>query len=119
MQKCTARSFDLNEPATIMLSEWMVSRHPCSIEGEEVPFNTFIEPAKANGAVEKWLCEVESSMIEAVEKQCAAGVRAYATTERKKWVLEWPGQVVLLGSQIYWTRDIAEALRNAEVTRAA
>ena len=24
-----------------------------SIEGEEVPFNTFIEPAKANGAVEK------------------------------------------------------------------
>ena len=83
-----------------------------SIEGEEVPFNTFIEPAKANGAVEKWLCEVESSMIEAVEKQCAAGVHAYATTERKKWVLEWPGQVVLLGSQIYWTRDVAEALRN-------
>ena len=83
-----------------------------SVEGEEVPFNTFIEPAKANGAVEKWLCEVESSMLEAVEKQCAAGVRAYATTERKKWVLEWPGQVVLLGSQIYWTRDIAEALRN-------
>ena len=83
-----------------------------SVEGEEVPFNTFIEPAKANGAVERWLCEVETSMLEAVEKQCAAGVRAYATTERKKWVLEWPGQVVLLGSQIYWTRDIAEALRN-------
>ena len=54
---------------------------------EEVPFNTFIEPAKANGAVEKWLCEVESSMIEAVEKQCDAGVPAYATTGRKKWVL--------------------------------
>jgi dynein heavy chain len=78
-----------------------------SVEGEEVPFNTFIEPAKANGAVERWLCEVETSMLEAVEKQCAAGVRAYTTTERKKWVLEWPGQVVLLGSQIYWTRDIA------------
>ena len=52
-----------------------------SIEGEEVPFNTFIE--RLTVPLKNGCAKAESSMIEAVEKQCAAGVRAYATTERK------------------------------------
>ena len=32
-------------------------------------------------------------------------------TPRDKWVLEWPGQVVLAVSQIFWTKDVADTLR--------
>jgi dynein heavy chain, axonemal len=38
-------------------------------------------------------------------------VKAYATMDREKWLLDWPGQVVLSVSQIYWTRSVDEALR--------
>ena len=30
--------------------------------------------------------------------------------ERSKWVLQWPGQVVIAGCQTYWTSEVSEAL---------
>ena len=37
--------------------------------------------------------------------------QAYAETERRHWVKEWPGQVVLCTSQIFWTFAVHEAIR--------
>ncbi len=34
----------------------------------------------------------------------------YAVSDRSKWVQQWPGQVVLCTSQIFWTKLVAEAL---------
>lgn len=29
---------------------------------------------------------------------------------RKTWVLQWPGQVVICVSSIYWTEEVSEAI---------
>lgn len=43
-------------------------------------------------------------MVESVREVCRQGVVSYPTVERERWVLEWPGQVVLVVTAIYWTR---------------
>ena len=42
---------------------------------------------------------------------CLFVLQAYSETERVQWVKQWPGQVVLCTSQIYWTLEVHEAIR--------
>ena len=39
-------------------------------------------------------------------------VQAYAVEAREDWVKDWPGQVVLAVSQIYWTEGVHEFIVN-------
>uniref|UniRef100_A0A3Q2QRM0 Dynein axonemal heavy chain 7 n=1 Tax=Fundulus heteroclitus TaxID=8078 RepID=A0A3Q2QRM0_FUNHE len=73
-----------------------------SSEKETVPFTEKIYPAQ--GMVEKWLSEVESLMLKSVRHVIHQG-------PRKKWVLQWPGQVVISASSIYWTSEVCEAIQ--------
>lgn len=61
--------------------------------------------------VEKWLVEVEESMLANVRKVISDSVKDYASTPRKKWVISWPGQVVICCSSIYWTTEVSEAMK--------
>lgn len=61
--------------------------------------------------VEKWLRQVEEVMIASVRKVSKDGVAAYAANPRNKWVVEWPGQVVLCVSSIFWTEEVAKAIQ--------
>ena len=47
---------------------------------------------------------MKSSLISILKES----VVAYKTTHRKDWVLDWAGQIVLAGSQIYWTTEVEE-----------
>ena len=42
-------------------------------------------------------------------------IDAYPLTERGAWVLEWPGQIVLGGSQTHWTTEVAQAIVDGTV----
>uniref|UniRef100_A0A8C5CUF5 Dynein, axonemal, heavy chain 12 n=1 Tax=Gadus morhua TaxID=8049 RepID=A0A8C5CUF5_GADMO len=75
-----------------------------SSEGERIELIKLISTSEARGAVEKWLLQVEDMMLRSVRD-------AYAETPRQQWVKEWPGQVVLCTSQIYWTLEVHEAIR--------
>ncbi|XP_065826535.1 dynein axonemal heavy chain 3-like isoform X2 [Oscarella lobularis] len=79
-------------------------------EKETVPFSHRIIPANAKGMVEKWLLEVEQVMIASIRDVTEKAMKAYAEVPRNKWVLEWPGQVVICVGSTYWTTEVTNAI---------
>lgn len=83
-----------------------------SAEGELVRLCDVISTSSARGQVEKWLVELEVDMRKSVRFQVEHAMKAYPSKPRTQWVLEWPGQTVLCVGQLYWTKQIEEALKN-------
>ncbi|XP_037071094.1 dynein heavy chain 12, axonemal-like [Pollicipes pollicipes] len=83
-----------------------------SSEGEKVELVSVISTAEAKGSVEKWLMQVQEDMLASVREVIAISFEAYAQSVRKHWVIEWPGQVVLCVSQVYWTAEVHHAIRD-------
>ncbi|KAL0984291.1 hypothetical protein UPYG_G00139540 [Umbra pygmaea] len=81
-----------------------------SSEKEIVPFSAMLYPGKAKGMVEKWLLQVERMMMTSVRDVIHKGLDQYVQVPRKKWVLQWPGQVVICASSIFWTSEVSEAI---------
>ncbi|XP_040829844.1 dynein heavy chain 3, axonemal isoform X1 [Ochotona curzoniae] len=81
-----------------------------SSEKEIVPFIQNIYPAKARGMVEKWLQQVEQMMLASMRDVIGLGIEAYVKVPRNQWVLQWPGQVVICVSSIFWTQEVSEAI---------
>lgn len=85
-----------------------------SVESEQVPFIEAINPA-ATGAVEKWLLDTERIMKRTLHSLAGDALRSYAQSERSQWILEWPGQLVLNCSQVYWTQVRIPGLAGSEL----
>ncbi|XP_043194572.1 dynein axonemal heavy chain 12-like isoform X3 [Amphibalanus amphitrite] len=83
-----------------------------SSEGEKVDLVSVISTAEAKGSVEKWLLQVQDVMLASVREVVAVSHEAYAQSARKHWVIEWPGQVILCVSQIYWTAEVHRAIHD-------
>ncbi|XP_060028831.1 dynein axonemal heavy chain 3 isoform X1 [Erinaceus europaeus] len=81
-----------------------------SSEKETVPFNQKINPIQAKGMVEKWLQQVEQMMLASLREVIRLGMEAYVKIPRNHWVLQWPGQVVICVSSIFWTQEVSQAL---------
>ncbi|KAL1398756.1 hypothetical protein pipiens_008712 [Culex pipiens pipiens] len=86
-----------------------------SAEKEQIPCTRKINPAMANGLVEKWLKEVETVMLESVKEQIWQSYDSYFKDARKVWVLNWPGQVVQVVSCLKWTEEAEEAIKDAKL----
>jgi dynein heavy chain, axonemal len=50
-------------------------------------------------------------MLKSVHHVIEQAYVAYPNEYRGEWVTNWPGQVVLCVSQIYWTSEVQEALK--------
>uniref|UniRef100_A0A8B9RU69 Dynein axonemal heavy chain 3 n=1 Tax=Accipiter nisus TaxID=211598 RepID=A0A8B9RU69_9AVES len=89
-----------------------------SSEKEIVPFIDKIYPVNAKGMVEKWLLQVEEMMLASLRQVIQGGIRGYIKVPRKTWVLQWPGQVVICVSSIYWTEEVSEAIRKGTLLKS-
>jgi dynein heavy chain, axonemal len=84
-----------------------------SAEGEEVKLDKLVDPESGanKGNVEKWLLEIESIQWESVRTLTVASLTEYPTISRKRWILNWPAQIILGVSCVYWTSEVTIALR--------
>ncbi|KAJ3084466.1 Dynein heavy chain 7, axonemal [Rhizoclosmatium hyalinum] len=83
-------------------------------ENERLPLLHKISTVEAKGAVEKWLLGVEKGMLESVKSVVSEAYHAYFTKPRNQWVLDWPGQVVLCVSSIFWTTGMEKAISSGK-----
>ncbi|KAK0094203.1 hypothetical protein PV326_011565 [Microctonus aethiopoides] len=83
-----------------------------STEGETVDLSDVISTSAARGQVEKWLLELETNMRKSIRNITKQTIDAYPIKERTTWVLDWPGQMILAISQLYWTQQIEAAMIN-------
>ncbi|XP_067601689.1 dynein axonemal heavy chain 11-like [Pseudorca crassidens] len=82
-----------------------------SKEKEYVPF-----PAECEciGHVETWLLQLEQTMKETVRRSITEAIAAYEDKPRELWIFDFPAQVALTSSQIWWTTDVGIAFSRLE-----
>ena len=66
------------------------------------------------GNVEKWMLEIESMMITSLKDLAKSAIASYPNTQRTEWSKMYPGQIVLCISQIFWTTEVEQAIKEFE-----
>ncbi|XP_035866411.1 dynein heavy chain 11, axonemal isoform X1 [Phyllostomus discolor] len=82
-----------------------------SKEKEYVPFQAECE---CIGHVETWLLQLEQTMQETVRHSITEAIAAYEEKPRELWIFDFPAQVALTSSQIWWTTDVGIAFSRLE-----
>nr|CAD7197449.1 unnamed protein product [Timema douglasi] len=65
------------------------------------------------GMVEKWLAQVEEQMVQSMKDTCMEAIQAYFSTAKNKWLLDWPGQIVICAECVHWTAEVAQAIEDS------
>ncbi|CAD7943415.1 unnamed protein product [Amoebophrya sp. A25] len=92
----------------VTFGEEMEVKEIFSSEGEKIVCASEVKTKDKN--VETWMGDLEKEMINSVRHVMQMGIETYVETERTKWVLEHPGQIVLNASQVHWTDEVEEAI---------
>ncbi|XP_043958392.1 dynein heavy chain 9, axonemal isoform X2 [Gambusia affinis] len=83
----------------------------CSKEDEYVPFN---QACDCSGQVEIWLNRVLDTMRSTVRHEMTEAVAAYEDKPREQWLFDYPAQVALTCTQVWWTSDVNMAFARLE-----
>jgi len=97
-----------------------------SNEGEIIELSVVVDPDSGvnKGNVEMWLGDFELSMRITVKDIIEMAAKVYpkmdadlnANPDRAKWVLQWPGQVVLNAGQLFWTEEVTKAIEQGKLS---
>jgi len=78
----------------------------------EKEYVVWVKPVDPKGKnIEHWMVEVKDAMVAGVKSNMMQALVDYTVTPRPEWMQKWAGQVVLNGSQLHWTREVEEFLR--------
>ena len=72
-------------------------------DGEEVDF---YQDCICEGQVEVWLTRLMSTMRETIRHSMTKSVKAYEHKARDQWLFDYPAQVSLCVTQIWWTSEV-------------
>jgi len=56
--------------------------------------------------------EIERMMFKSVRAVLLHSIEDYMKKARPEWILVHPGQCVLNGSQVHWTTEVEDAIKN-------
>lgn len=79
-----------------------------AMTSEEGETYDFLTPVKPDDKIESWMCKVEEEMKRTLHWLTKKAVFEYAKKDRREWVTEHIGMVVLVGTQIWWTYAIQD-----------
>ena len=80
-------------------------------DGEEV---NFTEDCVCEGQVEVWLNRLMDTMRATIRNYMTDAVKAYLVKSRDGWLFDYPAQVSLCGTQIWWTSEVGIAFGKLE-----
>ncbi|NWQ82098.1 DYH9 protein, partial [Columbina picui] len=80
----------------------------------EEEYVSFSEPCDCSGQVEVWLNHVLDSMRATVRDEMTEAVIAYEEKPREQWLFDYPAQVALCCTQIWWTTEVGIAFARVE-----
>ncbi|XP_008853923.1 dynein heavy chain 9, axonemal [Nannospalax galili] len=81
---------------------------------KEEEYVAFSEPCDCSGQVEIWLNHVLCHMKATVRHEMTEGVTAYEEKPREQWLFDYPAQVALTCTQIWWTTEVGIAFARLE-----
>ncbi|XP_062965627.1 dynein axonemal heavy chain 9 [Cynocephalus volans] len=81
---------------------------------KEEEYVAFSEPCDCSGQVEIWLNHVLAHMKATVRHEMTEGVSAYEEKPREQWLFDYPAQVALTCTQIWWTTEVGIAFTRLE-----
>lgn len=80
-------------------------------DGEYVEFNS---EASCSGPVEVWLNRIQDAMRSSLRYYMSDAVVAYEEKPREQWLFDYPAQISLCGTQIWWTTEVNIAFGRLE-----
>lgn len=60
------------------------------------------------------MLDVEAQMMGSLKDLAKRALESYPKIQRTEWSKLWPGQIVLAVSQIYWTGEVEQAIKDHE-----
>ncbi|XP_025057963.1 dynein heavy chain 9, axonemal [Alligator sinensis] len=81
---------------------------------KEEEYVDFSDPCDCSGQVEDWLNHVLDNMRATVRHEMTEAVTAYEEKPRDQWLLDYPAQVALTCTQIWWTTEVGIAFARLE-----
>ncbi|XP_056405417.1 dynein axonemal heavy chain 9 [Hyla sarda] len=81
---------------------------------KEDEYVTFNESCDCSGQVETWLNRVLDSMRATVRHEMTEAVTAYEEKPREQWLFDYPAQVALTCTQIWWTTEVGISFARLE-----
>ncbi|MED6290068.1 Dynein heavy chain 11, axonemal, partial [Characodon lateralis] len=89
-------------------------KHALGMYSKEREYVHFQTDCFCYGPVEEWLTRLEESMRKCIRGHLSEAVSVYEDRPRDQWILEFPAQVALTGSQIWWSNDMELVFRRVE-----